>query len=262
MKLKYENQVHNFKTESVRNQIAIGTTFTTDHTTWVQIYRFHPFIIGHNQLIIDLSYIVSTEHVLRNTRNPQENKCHSGPAGSEACISINFSRTRAAKLCGRALITQSGSYNHCPNKSAGSIQNIVTPNCPELHGRTFVVTGEELDLAVSCNGQAPEHVVIKPGTTPLGEGCNVENTKTRMQDEWSFNAPQELEHLTQQHYPLDNSILWGLNLRDIIIIILVTLSTLLSLGTGVLCYFKFRRRSQNHLEAYKQALRSNLHLIS
>ena len=89
VQLKYNNQIHNFKPETIKNQIAVGTTFTTDHATWVQIYRFHPFIIGHNRIVIDVSYIISTEGTYYAMQEaPRKTQCHSGPAGGEACISV------------------------------------------------------------------------------------------------------------------------------------------------------------------------------
>ena len=204
-----------------------------------------------------MNYIISTEGTYYATQEvPRKMQCRTGLAGGEACIAIYFPKDRKAELCGRALITQSGSYDHCPTRDASDVQNIISPSCPDLNGRTLVVTGSDLKLAMTCNGQRHEDVVIKSGTTPLDAGCKVENLRARVRNEWSFNTPQEVGQLMPQQYvPNDNSIILGLSLKDVIIITLVSFSTLLSLGIGLLCYFKHRKQAPNHLEAYEQALR-------
>ena len=254
-----DHKLQKFQPSHISGYKVEGTTFTKQGAEWVKKYRVQGFISQNDGTQVDVNRIVETGGTYYGLNSEVEKlQCSASMAGGEICAGINFIKTKQAEECGRAIMTNNGALHKCPRTTPSNVRLFIKPNCLELLHKQVVITSEKFDARMTCGTEGSKKMHIPAGTVITGYNCSVSGASSgQSSSTWDLQQAMEVDKGQDPVFiqtPASVYAIFGvkLQMKDIIIITLATISILVSLALG-LVYLKHKKQEhETALQAYER----------
>ena len=153
-------------------------------------------------------------------------------------------------------MTNTGAIHKCDRDTPHNVRTILKPSCLELLHKQVVITSEDFDARVTCGNEASKKMHMPIGTVITGHNCTIEGSPAN-HNTWALQNAEESVKGQNPMFIQNPSYTYNLlgvkmQVKDMIIIALATISVLVSLALGLLYFTRKKQEQETALQAYER----------